>query len=417
MAGRPTEEFINEEVVETCDVHVSLDEDGDVMAVNGYTFVKELGRGAFATVHLCEKKGAGGKVETYAAKVFQKSILKRQRDFRRENGKMVVHNALEKVHTEIAVMKKLHHRNLVHLFEVIDEEDADKLFMILENVQYGQVMDWDDDHHKYIAHNIEGGGGAIVLRNGANVITEEAARAYMKEIVAGLHYLHVHQICHRDIKPDNILLGRGRHIKIADFGVSHLFGSEDTARAHQMSDTEGTYHFLAPECTVGGKYDTYKADVWALGISLYCFVCGDTPFWCTEGGITAVMEAIQEKEPAMPDYLSASMKSLLNHMLAKDPTARVSLDGILEHEWMHQGAKNLSLDLHDIHTVDENELAGAITPRSGASSGSTPKQAASGKAVALGSIEGRLGGVLSGNEEAEQPAPAGGGPCSSCAMC
>jgi [calcium/calmodulin-dependent protein kinase] kinase len=408
-----TDEFVDEDAVETDEVHVTLDEDGEVTAVNGYKFVKELGSGAYATVYLCEKDTPEGKL-LFAAKEFKKSILKRQRDFKRENGKMVVHTALEKVHTEIAVMKSLHHRNLVHLFEVIDEEDADKLYLILENVRYGQIMDWHDDIRKYVAINTEGGDGAIVLRNGSNVITEQAARSYMKEIIDGLHYMHCNAICHRDIKPDNILLGRGKHIKIADFGVSHFFGDEDAMHKHQMSNTEGTYHFLSPEAVAGGKYDTYKADIWALGVTLYCFVCGDTPFWCDEGGITAVMEAIQNKEVTFPDYLSAELKSLLSAMLLKDPTARSTLDGIMGHEWMHQGGHNLSLNVHDIHTVDKNDLQSAITPRKSNVGGGSSTHADL-KVVGLGSIENRLNGLSGGSEDDQAELPPG--PCANCIVC
>lgn len=77
---------------------------------------------------------------------------------------------------------------------------------------------------------------------------------------------------HRDIKPSNLLLGDDGHVKIADFGVSNQFEGNDA----QLSSTAGTPAFMAPEAIsdTGQSFSGKALDVWATGVTLYCFVYG-----------------------------------------------------------------------------------------------------------------------------------------------
>jgi serine/threonine protein kinase len=129
--------------------------------------------------------------------------------------------------------------------------------------------------------------------------------SYARQICAGLEYLHKKGVIHRDIKPDNILLGHDDCVYLADFGTAEVFGEADAQRG--VTGTRGTMAFLAPELlaslddgsedvlewsanegtgTADGADSPVKAltvsgeavDVWALGVTFYVMLYGKLPW-------------------------------------------------------------------------------------------------------------------------------------------
>lgn len=150
----------------------TVDKEGrDIKKVNGYDVKQTLGKGAFGEVFLGKKDG-----ETFAIKVLRKSALKRQRTGR--SG-----SALDSVKEEIATMKKIAHPNCVHMFDVILDPAHDEIYLVLEFVDGGPSQKNDKD------------GNPIPL-------AERTIWSHMRHLCMGLEYLHMHQIVHRDIKPD-----------------------------------------------------------------------------------------------------------------------------------------------------------------------------------------------------------------------
>ncbi|GMI39992.1 hypothetical protein TrCOL_g13876 [Triparma columacea] len=114
---------------------------------------------------------------------------------------------------------ELSHPNLVCLYEVIDDTEDDQMFMVMEYVPLGEIMSWSPSTLKYLRND------RSAQVNGH--FDENHASHYLVDILHGLAYLHIHHIAHRDLKPENILLDEAGHVKIADFGVSHLFNEDD----------------------------------------------------------------------------------------------------------------------------------------------------------------------------------------------
>jgi len=113
---------------------VDYNDDGEMKQINQYSLHHKLGQGSFAEVYLATNENDK---QEYAAKIFNKSLLRRKRTMNRTATGVKVTSELDKVEKEIAIMKKLVHRNLVCLYEVIDDDEEDQLYMFIEYVEHG----------------------------------------------------------------------------------------------------------------------------------------------------------------------------------------------------------------------------------------------------------------------------------------
>ena len=121
---------------------------------------------------------------------------------------------------------------------------------------------------------------------------ERKSCLYFRQLILAVEFLHSHRVIHRDIKPENILLYTPEHIKLADFGVSHIFDQDDT-----LSKTAGTPAFMAPEAVnVSGElFEGRPVDIWAMGVTLYCFLFATVPF--QDATVLELQRKIRETEP------------------------------------------------------------------------------------------------------------------------
>lgn len=195
----------------------------------------------------------------------------------------------------------------------------------------------------------------------ANPFTEEQACFYFRDVVLGIEYLHYHKIIHRDIKPSNLLLGDDGHVKIADFGVSREFEGADAL----LSCTAGTPAFMAPE-TMTEYEQTFSGkalDVWAMGVTLYCFVFGKCPFY--DDYIVALHNKIKNKPVEFPEIpsISEDLKDLIERMLDKKPQTRITIPEIKLHPWVTEDGCN-PLPLEEEHCtaleLTEEEVKNSI---------------------------------------------------------
>ncbi|CAG9332265.1 CAMKK1_2 [Blepharisma stoltei] len=339
-----SEEEVKHTVIETNEVVRGVDQDGNTM-VNQYSIIKNLGEGAFGKVKLC-KKGA----ELYAVKIYNKALLRKKRDYyRNEDGGMTVTNALQDVAKEIALMKKLNHVNVVSLYEVIDDEDRDKLYMIMDFCGKGAIMEWDADNETF-----------YFPWNSSGVIREQQIRKFFRDMVCGLEYLHYHNIIHRDIKPQNILLTDEWNVKIGDFGQAHIFGESDVE-----SRTLGTYQFFPPECcspeTEG--FSGKSADIWALGLTLYAMIYKNLPYSAGDS-LLSIFDAIQNFELTFDQTveISPQLQNLLVRLLDKNPETRIKMYELLQDPWINMDCHPLLPTTEPIIAPTEEEITQAVKP-------------------------------------------------------
>lgn len=235
-------------------------------------------------------------------------------------------------------------------------------------------------------------GGQLKWRDNDNnpLLNIEQIRSIIRDTVLGLEYLHFQGIVHRDIKPANLLLDENHHVKISDFGVSHLSkvdeetGETLTENDLDLSKTAGSPAFFAPElCQTSSDEKrptiTKAIDVWALGITLYCLLFGRTPF--PETGVEFQLfnmicnEPIQIPPPEFEEEdVDEEVRDLLKRLLTKDPEARITLEEVKHHpcilrniphpaQWIeetdprHGGAAKLEV------TAEEVSAAVSLTER------------------------------------------------------
>uniref|UniRef100_A0A6Q2XZG3 Protein kinase domain-containing protein n=1 Tax=Esox lucius TaxID=8010 RepID=A0A6Q2XZG3_ESOLU len=280
----------------------------------------------------------------YAMKVVSKKKLMKQYGFPRrppprgpkaavQGEQPKVLGPLERVYQEIAILKKLDHLNIVKLVEVLDDPSEDNLHMGVP------VMEVPTD----------------------SPFTEEQTRRYFRDIVLGIEYLHYQKIVHRDIKPSNLLLGDDGHVKIADFGVSNQFEGNDAL----LSSTAGTPAFMAPETLsdVRQSFSGKALDVWAMGVTLYCFAFGKCPF--IDEYILVLHNKIRTKCVEFPESpeISEELKNLILKMLDKNPDTRITVPEIKLDPWVTQNGSD-PLPLEEDHCsmveVTEEEVKNSV---------------------------------------------------------
>jgi calcium/calmodulin-dependent protein kinase kinase 2 len=134
--------------------------------------------------------------------------------------------------------------------------------------------------------------------------------------------VHAQGVVHRDIKPDNLLLTEDDVLKIVDFGVSEMFERADQMRTAKSA---GSPAFLPPELCVAkhGDVSGKAADVWSMGVSLYCLRYGKIPFEHT--GVLDMFEAIKEDTIHLPLDENDDFLDLMRRLLEKDPEKRIQM--------------------------------------------------------------------------------------------
>jgi len=285
--------------------------DGEVLD-GKYLVGKVLGRGNFAEcreAHLLKEfsESSGGKV---ALKIVRRSECDDLQEF-------------ENFDREMELWCKLNHPNILPLLDVIEADDA--IIAVSPIAEKGNLYD-------------------IITKQGP--FSEEEARVIFRRIESAISYLHnVHEVVHKDIKLENILMDCDNHVYVCDFGLSMCLRDEDAlARYHSCStDTifcQGSLWYMAPEQisdTVGRdgevKADPKKADSWAMGVVLYAMLTGKLPF--QDDYFPRLQRSIEngEYEPLLESFCP-ELRHLVENLLCTDWQKRFSLEQILQHPWL-----------------------------------------------------------------------------------
>jgi tRNA A-37 threonylcarbamoyl transferase component Bud32 len=146
----------------------------------------------------------------------------------------------------------------------------------------------------------------------------ETTITYTKQVTAALQYAHNHQVIHRDVKPENMLLGPRQEVLLSDFGISLFAPSPEQLSTQEMS---GTLPYMAPE-QIRGK-PVFASDQYSLGIIVYEWLCGVRPFAGSPWQVVSQQVSdppppLREHDPSLPQ----AVEDVVLKALAKDPRDR-----------------------------------------------------------------------------------------------
>ena len=319
---------------------------------NEYKYVKLLGKGSYSKVKLVIKDDI-----KYAMKIIDKKVLKNKKIFKQDNdGNVIVTNLLKDALKEIAILKKLDHPNIIKLYEILHNYQKQKIYLILEYADYGDIVDYDEESeifsiNKHMEERYAQDKLGYNQKNGIDnkiYYEEDDIRHFCKHILLGLDYLHKNGIIHHDIKPNNILLCKKKICKITDFNFSSILDNLDEDNIGSNGDTND--NFRAPETinlndndnNQNREYQGKPLDIWALGVTIYILTYLKFPF-DTDKGVLELYKIIKEanvKFPLEPWY-TRKIKFLIKECLEKDPNKRKSAEEILKVLMVH---KKESLD-------------------------------------------------------------------------
>lgn len=245
--------------------------------LGNYRLIRLLGQGGFADVYLGEHVHLGTQA---ALKVLQVRL-------------MGEHLALFR--NEARTIASLVHPNIVRVFDYGVE--AGTPFLVMEYAPHGSLR------QRYTR---------------GSIVSPQQIVAAVKQVAAALHYAHQRHFIHRDVKPENMLLGMNDEILLSDFGlvlVEQSTGSQITREA------AGTLPYMAPEQLQGKP--RAASDQYALGIVVYEWLCGERPF---RGGPMELMgqhaltppPPLRQRVPTIPHTVEA----VVLRALSKEPQER-----------------------------------------------------------------------------------------------
>jgi serine/threonine protein kinase len=195
------------------------------------------------------------------------------------------------------------------------------------------------------------------IKNNENIL-EDDARIIIKQLLTALSYLHYTcDICHRDVKPENIMFKEKDDInslKLLDFGLSL-----DRFESKSYLENCGTLVYMAPELLINNVKYTKGVDVWSVGIILYMLLMkGKNPFYNKKDTRQTVIQNIKNNSVSFPNddnQISNMGKDLINKLLKKNPIYRYTISSALEHPWITMNKfDKIPLTIYDKANFDEN---------------------------------------------------------------
>ncbi len=291
--------------------------------LGNYRLVRLLGKGGFAEVYLGEHRY----LKSFAALKVLRTSLKGQE--------------VDKFLSEAQTLVRLRHPHIVRVLEYAIDRGTPVL-----------IMDYAP-------------GGTLRKRHPkGSYLSLATTVAYVKQIADALQYAHNHHLIHRDVKPENMLIGPEQQVLLSDFGIALLSSTTELLDNQGMA---GTIPYSAPEQLQGKP--TFASDQYSLGVVVYEWLCGKRPF---EGNRWDIIDQHLSVTPpplrATFPELPAEVEAVVMRTLAKDPQERfVSVQAFAR-------ALERAVETSGVDLADDAQITAALKERPPAPFISSPDQ-------------------------------------------
>ncbi|XP_043107639.1 serine/threonine-protein kinase Nek4 isoform X2 [Puntigrus tetrazona] len=261
--------------------------------MDGYLFVRVVGKGSYGEVNLVRHKS--DRKQYVIKKLNLRTSSRRER------------RAAEQ---EAQLLSQLKHPNIVTYRESWEGEDC-QLYIVMGFCEGGDLY-----------HRLKQQKGEL--------LPERQVVEWFVQIAMALQYLHEKHILHRDLKTQNIFLTKTNIIKVGDLGIARVLESQND----MASTLIGTPYYMSPELFSNKPYN-YKSDVWALGCCVYEMSTLKHAFNAKDMN-SLVYRIVEGKLPQMPSKYDPQLGELIKRMLCKKPEDRPDVKHILRQPYIKQ---------------------------------------------------------------------------------
>lgn len=214
------------------------------------------------------------------------------------------------IETEISLLRKLKHENIVKYHDTIKTQGY--LYIVLEYMENGSLAQF-------------------IKKFGS--LSETLVAMYITQVLRGLAYLHEQGVLHRDVKGANILTTKDGLVKLADFGVAIKLN--ETQKANSVV---GSPYWMAPEVIEMAGWSS-ASDIWSVGCTIIELLTTKPPYFDL-APMAALFRIVQEDHPPLPQRMSPALHDFIMKCFMKEPRLRASAEDLLAHPWIAQIPKN-----------------------------------------------------------------------------
>ena len=283
--SQPTQHYMEPAFQSTLNVHqarkLTLP---STISSHSYSLQHVIGKGSYAVVYQAMDRSDKS---AFAVKVYSKA-------------KMASNTRRKIIENEIEVLKLISHENIIKLHKCV--EDNAEIHLVLELVK-GQSM------------------GSWVKSFSNSSVSEQVAKPYLKKLLNAVAYLHSRNICHRDLKLDNVIITPDLDLKLIDFGFACVESGIPC-----LGLFCGTPNYMAPELVNKVPYKGFATDCWAFGVLFYRVIVGSFPFHSKN--TNELKKNIAAMNFSVPKRVSQDARRVIEALLVLSPSERATMQQI-----------------------------------------------------------------------------------------